>query len=179
MTKLNAKQLRALRDEGIADKIDRRPLYFILDNIYDTYNIGGLFRLADALAVSKLYICGKSDTPPNHKIQKASIGTYKVVPWEYHKKTTVLLSNLKFQISNLQLVAIEQDKKAIPYTEFTYTTPLAFVVGHETDGVSKEVLNMCDAIVDIPMHGINTSLNVIVATAIVAYYADQRLTTNI
>ena|SRR3989344_1242237 len=193
MTKLNAKQLRALRDEGIADKIDRRPLYFILDNIYDTYNIGGLFRLADALAVSKLYICGKSDTPPNHKIQKASIGTYKVVPWEYHQKTTQTISNLKSQIpapnkpqrmsgevgSNLQIVAIEQDKKAIPYTEFTYTTPLAFVVGHETDGVSKEVLNMCDAIVDIPMHGINTSLNVIVATAIVAYYADQRLTTNI
>src|SRR3990172_10252116 len=101
MTKLNAKQLRALRDEGIADKIDRRPLYFILDNVYDTYNIGGLFRLADALNISKLYICGDSETPPNHKIKKASIGTYKIVPWEYKKTTKEAIVALRDGLNNI------------------------------------------------------------------------------
>ena len=89
--KLNSKELRDIPQseaEHISTDIVRRPLYLILENIYDTYNIGGIFRLADALAVSKIYLCGEMETPPNHKIQKASVGTYKIVPWEY--KATAL-----------------------------------------------------------------------------------------
>ena len=109
--KLNAKELRDVdeTDAKVAEKLKtlkRRPLYFILENIYDTYNIGGLFRLADALAIEKMYICGESEIPPNSRIKKASIGTYKVVPWEY-KKTAgeaigELRSNIKNQISKLR-----------------------------------------------------------------------------
>ena len=82
--KLNAKELRELQEEKLNEDIHdivRRPLYLILENIYDTYNIGGLFRLADALAVEKMYLCGQMEIPPNSRIKKASIGTYKVVPW--------------------------------------------------------------------------------------------------
>ena len=86
MLKLNSKQLRAIDVNTVssdAKSVIRNPLVFILENIYDTYNIGGIFRLADGLGVAKLYLCGDTETPPNNRIHKASCGTYKVVPWEY------------------------------------------------------------------------------------------------
>jgi hypothetical protein len=93
--KLNARELRDLPEDQEIPEITRRPIYFILDNVLDTYNIGGLFRLADALAISKIYICGESEIPPNHKIKKASIGTYKIVPWEYCKTATQAIEQLR------------------------------------------------------------------------------------
>ncbi len=66
---------------------------------------------------------------------------------------------------------MEQDEKSVPYTEIDYQLPLAFVVGNETTGISKEVLDICDAVVEIPMWGVNTSLNVIISLGIVSYQA--------
>lgn len=181
--KLNAKELRDIDEKEAAEKlksINRRPIYFILDNIYDTYNIGGLFRLADALAITKLYICGDSEIPPNHKIKKASIGTYKVVPWEYCETATEAIA--KFRESKIGnggssplVLAVEQDKRSVPYTMASYTFPLALVLGNETAGVSREALDVCDGVVEIPMYGINRSLNVIVSAAIVSYWVASTL----
>jgi len=175
MNKLDAKALRDLDEATILPEIPRHPVFFILDNIYDTYNIGGLFRLADGLAIEKLYICGESETPPNHRIKKASIGTYKVVPWEYCKTTEDAITALKKEHASLQILAIEQDARSVPYNTHTYTTPVALILGNETTGVSQGVLDMCDAVLEIPMFGINISLNVIVSAAIVSYHAYNQL----
>lgn len=173
--KLNAKQLRDVDEKEIAlqlKTIKRRPIYFILENIYDTYNIGGLFRLADALAIEKIYICGESEIPPNSKIKKASIGTYKVVPWEYRKTAGEAIEELT---TNHQLlitvIAVEQAKNSIPYQKADYTSPVALILGNETYGVTEETLKLVDQIVEIPMFGVNKSLNVIVSAAIVSYWA--------
>ncbi len=173
--KLNAKQLRDFEEGDAIPHIKRFPVYFILDNIYDTYNIGGLFRLADALAIEKLYICGQSETPPNPKIKKASIGTYKIVPWEYAESTTQAISKLRADIPKIKIVALEQDNRSVPYHTYTYTTPIAFIAGNETSGASQETLDLCDDILEIPMLGVNVSLNVIVSTAIVAHHAYNQL----
>lgn len=178
--KLNAKELRDVDEEKVQEqlkKIKRRPIYFILENIYDTYNIGGLFRLADALAISKMYLCGATETPPNTRIKKASIGTYKVVPWEYKRSSKEAIAELRksqFPNPNFQIIAVEQDKKAISYTDAVYDFPLALVLGNETYGVVSETLKLCDQIVEIPMWGINKSLNVIVSAAIVSYFAASK-----
>ena len=66
--KLNARQLREVEEKEVKEKlknIKRNPIYLILENIYDTYNIGGLFRLADAIGVEKIYLCGETEVPPN------------------------------------------------------------------------------------------------------------------
>lgn len=174
--KLNARQLRDLGETPeLHSKTKRNPIYFILDSIYDTYNIGGLFRLADALHIEKIYICGESETPPNHKIKKASIGTYKIVPWEYVSTAVKAVESIKYQVSSIKVVAIEQHAKAVPYTNFNYTFPLALIVGNETTGVSPAALEASDAIVEIPMHGVNKSLNVIVSAAIVGYHVVSTL----
>ena len=67
------------------------------------------------------------------------------------------------------MIAIEQSLKAVDYRKADFKEPVAFVVGHETSGVSKEALNLCDKIVEIPMFGVNRSLNVMVSLAIVLY----------
>ena len=167
--KLNAKQLRkglGSRVKGISKK---QEIYIILDNVLDTYNIGSIFRLADAVAAKKIYLCGGSEIPPNPRIKKASINTTEVVEWEYAPDAVGVIKNLKFKIKNLQVVAVEQVKSSVPYYQFEYTLPLALVVGHESDGVSKEVLKMADAVVELPMFGINKSLNVMVSLGIVLY----------
>ena len=65
--KLAAKQLRlsSPTPEEFA-KIKKNPIYIILDNVLDTYNIGAIFRLADAVAVEKVILCEGSETPQTH-----------------------------------------------------------------------------------------------------------------
>lgn len=171
LMKLNAHELRTVNENEVQEELTNRtvhPIYLILENVYDTYNIGGLFRLADALGVTKLYLCGECEIPPNHKIKKASIGTYKIVPWEYRKTAREVIEELHEK--NVQIIAVEQSTKSIPYTKAMYQFPLALIVGNETYGVLPETLELADQIVEIPMWGINKSLNVIVSAAIVSYH---------
>lgn len=176
LEKLKAAELRnSIPSKEDLKKIKRREIYFILDNILDTYNTGGIFRLADALGVKKIYLCGVTETPPNTRIKKASINTTEWVKWEYEESTAKAIKSLKSKIKNIQIVAIEQDAKSVPYTKINYKLPIAFVVGNETDGMSKDALKACDQIAEIPMWGVNTSLNVIISLGIVSYHAVKSL----
>ena len=200
--KLNSKQLRDLKPEeaklvlrqaqDAASEQDRdtvrNPIFFIVENVYDTYNVGGLFRLADALNVAKIYLCGETEIPPNHKIVKASIGTYKIVPWEYKSSAAEAIAELRTQNSDvgknlktdnrkpITIIAVEQSGKSIDYRKASYEAPVALLVGNETSGVTEETLTLCDQIVEIPMWGINKSLNVIVSAGVVTYHiASQQI----
>lgn len=148
----------------------RNPIYLVLDNVLDTYNIGSVFRLGDAIAAEKIYICGEhSEYPPSSRIHKAAVGTEEWVAWEHYDSTTQLISKLKQD--GIQIVAIEQDNRSIPFTLLPtkLNMPVALVVGHETTGVSKEVLDLADLIVEMPMFGINKSINVWGSLAIISY----------
>jgi 23S rRNA (guanosine2251-2'-O)-methyltransferase len=176
LLKLKAAELRtSAPSKADLKKIKRREIYFILDNILDTYNTGGIFRLADALGVKKIYLCGVTETPPNTRIKKASINTTEWVKWKYCETATKAIKDLRFKIKDIQVVAVEQDKRSAPYTEIDYKLPIAFVVGNETDGMSKESLKACDQIAEIPMWGINTSMNVIISLGIVSHFATNKL----
>lgn len=170
MVKLNAKQLRASKGDPVAfGGLKRNPIYIVLDNVLDTYNIGSIFRLADAVAAEELIITGEAEIPPNTRIKKASINTTEWVRWRYEPSALSAIKNLKYKIKNLKVVGIEQDKRSIPYTKMKWEFPVALVVGNETTGVSKEVLEICDGVVELPMYGVNISLNVMVSLAIVLY----------
>jgi tRNA G18 (ribose-2'-O)-methylase SpoU len=170
MIKLNADALRKSQgDPEMLKNVQRNPVYIILDNVLDTYNIGAIFRLADAVAAEKVFLCGETETPPNHRIKKASINTTEWVPWQYFADAKTAISNIKYQMPNVKVIAVEQNDKSIPYNQFDYQFPLALVVGHESDGVSEETLAACDAVVELPMWGVNVSLNVMVSLGIVLY----------
>ena len=173
---LNSSELRKISEDearALSQKVKRFPLYIILENVLDTYNIGGFFRLADAVAVEKIYLCGECALPPDHKIVKASVGAYKIVPWEYKKSVAEALKDLK-KVKNLQIIAVEQTEAALDYRRIKYNFPLAFVFGHETRGISPEALALVDKTIELPMHGLNKSLNVMVAAGIALYWALEK-----
>lgn len=170
MIKLGAKQLRVSKgDPEIHKKLKKNPIYLIVDDVWDTYNIGAIFRLADAAAVEKVILCAGSETPPNHRIKKASINTTEWVKWEYFKETKNAISSLRKTVPGIKIYAIEQDEKSVPYDSVDYLFPVALLVGHETHGVSQEIMALCDGIVELPMYGINISMNVMVSLAIVLF----------
>jgi len=173
---MNAAQLRKGEGKSIKNRGKRNEIYIILDNILDTYNIGSIFRLADAVAAKEVIICGASEVPPNHRIKKASINTTEVVDWSYSESAEKAIKDLRLihhskggKIKDLNVVAVEQAQNSVRYDKFDYSLPIALVVGHESTGISKEVLGMCDAVVELPMFGVNISLNVMVSLAIVLY----------
>lgn len=174
---LDAKTLRDIepeKGEEIKNKLDKNPVYLVLESVYDTYNIGGLFRLADSLAVKGMYLCNDTETPPNPRIAKASIGTYKIVPWFYKETVKEALKEIKRKEGEVFVVGVEQAEHSHMYTDIEYKKPTVLIVGNETTGVSKETLALCNAVAEIPMWGVNKSLNVIVSAAIVAYEVMRR-----
>jgi tRNA G18 (ribose-2'-O)-methylase SpoU len=234
MPRLNAIQLRAahpIQDQLREYQKSRRDLYLILDSVQDTYNVGGLFRLADAAGVKKMYLCDATECPPNTRIHKAAVGLENWVEWEYHASAAELIKQLRnqpgshsgattkslsspvaeeshrrsiihhgpiprsmmnhvpikphrgkeFHIKKHEpprsstvsptFLAVEQAPGSISLDQLPQLPlPIYLTIGHETHGVSKDVLQLCDHVVELPMHGINISLNVIIAAAIVLYH---------
>lgn len=172
--KLNAKELRVTppTPEQLA-KIKRKPIYIVLDNVLDTYNIGSIFRLADAVGACEVILCGGSETPPSSRIHKAAVGTETWIPWRYFPTAREALLDLRSQILDLRIIAVEQSTKAISLSNLEsniqHLGSIALVVGHETNGVSPEALDLADVIIEIPMFGVNKSLNVHVAASIILY----------
>lgn len=162
--------------------VGKKDFYVICDNIRSLENIGSIFRTADALGVTKIFLCGISAVPPNQKIEKAALGAEKTVPFEYNKQTWRLIEKLKKD--KIYIVALESlggftagtpakglgaDKKSIVYTKFKPKFPLALVIGNEVKGISKKVLSQADKIIYLPMKGKKESLNVAVAFGVAGY----------
>lgn len=176
MIKLGAKELRTTT-VSIEQRllVKRNPIFIVLDNVLDTYNIGSIFRLADAVAAEQVILCGETLTPPHNRIKKASINTTEWVAWSYAPTAAEALREIKRQNEKCKIIAVEQDKRSVPYDKVDYEFPIVVVVGNETYGISKEVLNLADQIVELPMFGVNKSLNVMVSCGIVLFEAIKHL----
>ena len=177
MIKLGAKLLRKTPPkENELNQIKRNPIYLVLDNVIDTYNIGSLFRLADAIAAEKIYICGETEYPPNSRIHKAAVGTEEWVPWEKVNTTSEILRELRTK--GVQIIGVEQSKNSIPYSLLAVKVdfPCAILLGNETTGIDKKVLALADIVVELPMFGVNKSLNVWGTGAVIAYKILEALT---
>jgi len=104
--KLKAKELRTTPvSEEQKKSIKRNPIYIILDNVLDTYNIGAIFRLADAVAAEKVILCGQSETPPHTRIKKASnncrgVQGYKIFSAIFFNYFSMILFDSDFETQN-------------------------------------------------------------------------------
>lgn len=149
----------------------RNEVYLILDNIRSIYNVGAIFRTADAAKIKKLYLCGITAHPPRKEIEKTALKTVDFVPWEYSEDIIDIVRKLKSD--NIQIVALEQCKESINYLNFEHKKPLALIIGNEVEGIGQEVLDLCDNVIDIPMQGIANSLNVATAAGIILFKANE------
>jgi tRNA G18 (ribose-2'-O)-methylase SpoU len=145
----------------------------LLPDIRSAENVGALFRTADAVGVSKLYLVGTTPCPTDRfgrvssKIAKSALGAETWVPWEYKKTLLPLLKSLKK--NGYTIIAIEQDARAVSYRNVKQMPKMAFVLGSEVLGIPKTILEECDVIAEIPMRGKKESLNVSVAAGVALY----------
>lgn len=147
--------------------IGRVPLHVVLDNIRSAFNVGSIFRTADAGAVSHIHLCGMSAHPPHPKLEKTALGAFEYVPWTYHERTTDALKKLGAE--GIHRVAIEVTEDAVPMGEFDWSTPVAVIFGNEVTGINDRVMRHCDSVVRIPMLGHKNSMNVATAYGVVQY----------
>jgi 23S rRNA (guanosine2251-2'-O)-methyltransferase len=148
-------------------RLPRRPIHIVLDNLRSAFNVGSIFRLADAARAAEVIPCGYTAYPPHHKLEQTSLGTTDSVPWRRFDDTVSALTDLKAK--GIQLVAAETARGASPYHRFEYSFPVALVLGNEALGVSEAALKLCDAVIEIPVFGYKNSINVATASAIVLY----------
>jgi tRNA G18 (ribose-2'-O)-methylase SpoU len=146
------------------------PLYLVCENIRSLYNVGAIFRTADAAGVTRLYLCGYTPQPPRREISKVALGAEESVPWEYHAQGWRLVEQLKRR--SLQVVALENripGQTALDYRRLRPRYPLALLIGNEVTGLSSGLLRRADQIIELPMRGQKESLNVSVACGIALF----------
>jgi len=141
------------------------------------HNVGSVFRTSDAFLIAGICLCGFTPQPPHRDIQKTALGATESVDWLYYENTIDAVKALKEQ--GYQVFAIEQTQGSISLEKFkTYineksnnslNNSFAFVFGNEVEGVSDQVLAICDGAVEIPQYGMKHSLNISIAAAIVLW----------
>ena len=150
-------------------EIKKSPIVLVLDNVRSLNNVGSAFRTADAFRVEKIYLCGITGTPPHRDIQKTALGATESVEWEYCLNTMEAISKLKS--SGYQLCALEQVNTSKMLNVFfpKKDKKYALIFGNEVFGVEEEVLNSCDAVLEIPQLGTKHSLNISVSLGIAVW----------
>jgi tRNA G18 (ribose-2'-O)-methylase SpoU len=157
-----------------ANSSEHKTISVILHDIRSSENAGSIFRTADAAGVDKIFLTGYTPAPTdrfkrkNAKLAKAALGAEETVAWEHAEDIFLLIDRLKAE--DVQIVAVEQDKNAHSYMSVRGAEQTAFILGNEVDGIPKSILDVVDAIVEIPMHGKKESLNVSVAAGIILFH---------
>ena len=150
----------------------KRDAVLILHNIRSEQNAGSLFRTADAVGISKIYLIGYTPAPvdrfgrPSKGLAKASLGA-EALPWEKKKTIQPLLKKLKAE--GFQIVAIEQSASSVDYKKVKLAGKIAFMLGNEVEGISAAILKLADIVAEIPMRGKKESLNVAVAGGVALF----------
>ncbi len=171
---LNKAELRSTKpSKHEFTKISRNPIYIALDSLKCAHNIGTILRLSDALLVNRVYICGNTIIPPNRKIKASSRGSEKWVSWEYRENIVELIKELKNK--GIFIMSSEISNLSIDYNEAEYRFPVCLVLGREYDGICKDVLNLSDCIVHLPVYGMTNSINVSTTASVLLYDILKRL----
>lgn len=139
----------------------------VLDNVRSMYNVGAFFRAADGVGLQQLLLCGITAHPPKKAISKTALGAEETVAWEHHWDAMPPLQKLKQ--SGFEIAAIETSTQSIDLFEWQPRFPVCVAFGHEVDGLQRDLLDMADTHVRIPMLGEKRSLNVATAGGIVLY----------
>jgi len=151
----------------------------IAHNIRSTHNIGSIFRTCEGFGVSKIILSGYCPYPKlendsrlphlieklTNQIHKTALGAETMVPFEYYSELNLNLLKQK----GFDIVGLEQDKRSIPINKYKKTKKIALLLGEEVNGLTDELRNGCDSIIEIPMKGKKESFNVSVATGIALY----------
>jgi 23S rRNA (guanosine2251-2'-O)-methyltransferase len=146
----------------------KHPLVLMLHNIRSMWNVGSMFRTADAAGIEKIILSGYTAKPPRKEIDKTALGAQNTVVWEYYADPLEAVSCMKKD--GVRICGLEITEGSRPYTTMNPVDfPICLVVGNEVDGLENELLQQCDEVLEIPQYGTKHSLNVAVAAGVALF----------
>jgi tRNA G18 (ribose-2'-O)-methylase SpoU len=165
-------------DSELAGRVDRAsggtgsdrsslPFVVLVDNVRSLWNVGSIFRTADACGVRKIVLSGISGCPPRPEIRKTALGAEESVAWDYRADAGRALGELREQ--GYTAVALESTRRAVALPDAVWPESVCLVLGNEVAGVSGALLEACPLHVAIPMRGTKGSFNVAVAFGIAGF----------
>jgi tRNA G18 (ribose-2'-O)-methylase SpoU len=163
MEELNRKTVEEFRE---SEKI---PMIAVLENVRSAYNVGSVFRTADAFLLEGVYLCGYTAFPPHKEISKTALGAEETVQWKHFPKAEDALTQLRKL--GYKILAVEQTEKSLKLQDsgFERREKIAVVFGNEVTGVDQATILQCDGSIEIPQLGMKHSLNIAVAAGIVLW----------
>lgn len=163
MEELNRKTVEEFRS---SEKI---PVIVVLENVRSAYNVGSVFRTADAFLLESIYLCGYTAFPPHKEIRKTALGAEDTVEWKHYKQIGDALADLKER--GYRIYAVEQTENSLKLNkvDFGKEEKIALIMGNEVTGVEQSTIALSDGSVEIPQMGMKHSLNISVAAGIVLW----------
>ena len=174
MRKLKNKELNRLNLEEFKNK-KKVPIIIVLDNVRSAHNVGSIFRTSDAFLIEKIMLCGICPIPPKNEIRKTALGATESVEWEYFNDSADCIKELKEK--EYTIIGIEQADNATNLNNYSIekSQKIALVFGNEVNGVSDEIIQQSDDVVEIPQHGTKHSFNVSVSVGIVLWDLSRKI----
>jgi tRNA G18 (ribose-2'-O)-methylase SpoU len=163
MDELNRKTVEEFK------RSEKTPVIAVLENIRSAYNVGSVFRTADAFLLEAVYITGYTAQPPHKEIKKTALGAEDSVEWKHFVSATEAIADLKN--NGYKIYAVEQvvDSQFLHQLNFETGEKLAVVFGNEVSGVEQETILQCDGCIEIPQLGMKHSLNIATAAGVVLW----------
>ena len=163
MDELNRKSVEEFKES------EKLPVIVVLENIRSAYNVGSVFRTADAFLLEAIYITGYTCTPPHKEIKKTALGAEDTVTWKHFTNATLAVNELKDL--GYTVYAVEQAVGSILLNELPYKAGerIALVMGNEVTGVEQTTIQQCSGCVEIPQLGMKHSLNIATAAGVVLW----------
>jgi tRNA G18 (ribose-2'-O)-methylase SpoU len=149
------------------DRIHQFPVTVLLENLRSAFNVGSFFRTADAASIERLVLCGITSAPPHKGVLKTALGAEDTVPWEHREHSIEAAANLRGR--GYELAVVETGVHSVDLFDWRPHFPVCVIFGNELEGVSPELMSLCDSYIRIPMLGLKHSLNVATAGGIVMY----------
>lgn len=153
---------------------DKTPLVVVLDHVRSLYNVGSIFRTADAMRLAGVCLCGITATPPNVEIHKTALGAEDTVAWKYFQHTEEAIEYLRGE--GYTILAVEQCQGSTMLQDFVpdASRKYAVVMGNEVKGVQQHIVDMSDGCLEIPQFGTKHSMNVSVTAGMIIWHFMQQ-----
>jgi tRNA G18 (ribose-2'-O)-methylase SpoU len=163
MDELNRKSVEEFKQS------EKNPVIVVLENIRSAYNVGSVFRTADAFLIEAIYICGYTARPPHREIKKTALGAEETIVWKHFSTTAEAINELKG--SGYKVYAVEQAEGSIELHKlaFEQNQKIAVVFGNEVAGVEQATIQLCEGCIEIPQLGMKHSLNIATAAGVVLW----------
>ena len=146
-----------------------QKIHIVLDRLRSAYNVGNIFRIAEAVGAAEVIACGYTAAPPHPKLEKTAMGADKLVPCRKMASSADAVRALRAEGVKCIVAAEVVPGRSVFAWDYDYTFPLALVLGNEALGIAPETLELCDGIVELPMFGRKESINVGNAAAAILY----------